>query len=314
MTRIESDPVSAPHTTVLVAPAMGVPARVYRRLTEALTTSGFDVEIVPRRGIEEGSEPPSRRSDWSYADEAADLADAVAAARADDTETRVLVVGHSLGAQLAAMVAVPEEHAPDGIVAIGASVPHFRHYGLRGVPLAALAASVAPVAGIAGRWPRGGFGGPTPRTLMREWARMVLTGRAPFALDSRIGAGVVDPAARRRARHRPCGLGVRRRVRTGGDHSLALRRRALSAGREHHPHRLGPHARHRRAPNRGLVGLAHDHHAGAHRVRCRPTVMIRAPRPPTWTRSVPGCGLRCHEPTHRSRRRRERGLRHRTEP
>ncbi|OUC78756.1 alpha/beta fold hydrolase [Gordonia lacunae] len=186
MTRIESDPVSAPHTTVLVAPAMGVPARVYRRLTEALTTSGFDVEIVPRRGIEEGSEPPSRRSDWSYADEAADLADAVAAARADDTETRVLVVGHSLGAQLAAMVAVPAEHAPDGIVAIGASVPHFRHYGLRGVPLAALAASVAPVAGIAGRWPRGGFGGPTPRTLMREWARMVLTGRAPFALDSRI--------------------------------------------------------------------------------------------------------------------------------
>ncbi|MCZ4536581.1 alpha/beta fold hydrolase [Gordonia terrae] len=93
---------------------MGVPARVYRRLTEALSRAGFDVVIVPRRGIEEGSEPPSRRSDWSYADEADDLADAVAAARADDTETRVLVLGHSLGAQLAAMVALREDHAPDG--------------------------------------------------------------------------------------------------------------------------------------------------------------------------------------------------------
>ncbi|MET4164050.1 MULTISPECIES: alpha/beta fold hydrolase [Gordonia] len=192
MTRIESHPVSALHTTVLVAPAMGVPARVYRRLTEALTRTGFDARIVPRRGIEEGSDPPSRRSDWSYADEAADLADAVAAARADDTETRVLVLGHSLGAQLAAMVARREEDAPDGIVAIGASVPHCRHYGVRGVPLAALAASVAPIAGITGRWPRRGFGGPTPRTLMREWARMVLTGRAPFPLDSRIAVPVLS--------------------------------------------------------------------------------------------------------------------------
>ncbi len=96
------------------------------------------------------------------------------------------MLGHSLGAQLAAIVTSRTDRAPDGIVAIGASVPHFRHYGARGIPLAALAASVTPVAAVLGRWPRRGFGGPTPRTLMREWARMVLTGWAPFALDSRI--------------------------------------------------------------------------------------------------------------------------------
>ena len=186
MTRIENDPVRTRHTTVLISPAMGVPARVYRRLTEALSRAGLDVVIVPRRGIEEGSEPPSRRSDWSYADEADDLADAVTAARTETPETRVLVLGHSLGAQLAALVASRTDRAPDGIVAIGASVPHFRHYGARGIPLAALAASVTPVAAVLGRWPRRGFGGPTPRTLMREWARMVLTGWAPFALDSRM--------------------------------------------------------------------------------------------------------------------------------
>ncbi|MFC9980135.1 alpha/beta fold hydrolase [Gordonia sp. NPDC127522] len=186
MTRIENDPVRTRHTTVLISPAMGVPARVYRRLAEALTRAGFDVVIVPRRGIEDGSEPPSRRSDWSYADEADDLAGAVTAARAETPETRVLVLGHSLGAQLAAMVASRTDRGPDGVVAIGASVPHFRHYGARGIPLAALAASVTPVAAVVGRWPRRGFGGPTPRTLMREWARMVLTGWAPFALDFRI--------------------------------------------------------------------------------------------------------------------------------
>ncbi|MFE0747937.1 alpha/beta fold hydrolase [Gordonia sp. NPDC058843] len=186
MIRIENDPVRALHTTVLVSPAMGVPARVYRRLTEVLTTRGFDVRVVPRRGFDEGGVAPSRRTDWSYADEAADLADGVAAARAATPGTGVLVIGHSLGAQLAAMVATRGEHAPDGIVAIGASIPHFRHYGVRGVPLAVLAAAVFPVSAVAGRWPRRGFGGPTPRTLMREWARMVLTGRAPFPLDGRI--------------------------------------------------------------------------------------------------------------------------------
>ncbi|MCK8612296.1 alpha/beta fold hydrolase [Gordonia sp. C13] len=173
-------------TTVLISPAMAVPARVYRRLAEALTGYGHEVRVVPRRGVEEGSTPPSRTADWSYEDEAADLADAIAAARAEIPGTRVVVVGHSLGAQLVAMVAQTSDHTPDGIVAIGASVPAFRHYGARGVALGAIGAAVAPVSGIVGHWPRQGFGGPTPRTLMRQWARMVLTGRAPFALDRSI--------------------------------------------------------------------------------------------------------------------------------
>ncbi|MCR5976483.1 hypothetical protein GDN83_01695 [Gordonia jinghuaiqii] len=201
-----TDTADTGHTTVLISPAMGVPARVYRRLIDALGAQGFDAVVVARRGIEEGSVPPSRTTDWGYADEAADLADAVARSRADaahtetthtetthteTTRTWVLVIGHSLGAQLAAQVAqtadrTPADHTPDGIVAVGASVPWFGHYGLRGVPLGAVAAAVPPVSGIVGHWPRQGFGGPTPRTLMREWAHMVLTGRAPFALDGSI--------------------------------------------------------------------------------------------------------------------------------
>ncbi|MBM7278908.1 alpha/beta fold hydrolase [Gordonia rubripertincta] len=173
-------------TTVLISPAMSVPARVYRRLVEALTGYGLEVRVVPRRGVEEGAVPPSRTADWSYEDEAADLADAIAAARAEIPGARVLVVGHSLGAQLVAMVAQTSDHTPDGIVAIGASLPSFRHYGIRGVPLGAIGAAVAPVSAIVGHWPRRGFGGPTPRTLMRQWARMVLTGRAPFTLDRSI--------------------------------------------------------------------------------------------------------------------------------
>lgn len=193
--------------TALISPAMGVPARVYRRLSEALASgasaqsgalgsgalaqsgasaqSGFEVGVVARRGVEDGSPPPARAVDWSYEDEADDLAEAVAAARAR-TGGPVLVIGHSLVAQLAALAAQRSDHRPDGIVAIGASVPWFRHYGRRAVPFAALAASVGPVTAVVGHWPRQGFAGPTPRTLMRQWARMVLTGRPPFDLDGSI--------------------------------------------------------------------------------------------------------------------------------
>lgn len=191
--------------TALISPAMGVPARVYRRLSEALGSgalgsgasasaasasgasaqSGFEVGVVARRGVEGGSPRPARAVDWSYEDEADDLAEAIAAARAR-TGGPVLVIGHSLGAQLAALAAQRSDHRPDGIVAIGASVPWFRHYGRRAVPFAALAASVRPVTAVVGHWPRQGFAGPTPRTLMRQWARMVLTGRPPFDLDGSI--------------------------------------------------------------------------------------------------------------------------------
>ncbi|MEO9330136.1 alpha/beta fold hydrolase [Gordonia aurantiaca] len=191
--------------TAVISPAMGVPARVYRRFSEALTDDGFDVRLVPRRGLEEGSPPPSRGTDWSYEDEADDLAASVAESRAA-TGGPVVVIGHSLGAQLAALAAQRSGAAPDGIVAIGASVPWFRFYGVRAVPFAALAASVAPIGAVVGHWPRQGFAGPTPRTLMRQWARMVLTGRPPFDLDGsvrvptlmvRLGDDelVTDPAA-----------------------------------------------------------------------------------------------------------------------
>ncbi|MCR8897095.1 alpha/beta fold hydrolase [Gordonia sp. GONU] len=177
---------TAAPTTVLISPAMAVPSRVYRRLAEALAGHGLDVRVVARRGVEEGSAPPSRTADWSYEDEAADLADAIAGARADVPGTRVVVIGHSLGAQLAAMVAQSSDHTPDGIVAVGASVPAVRHYGIRGVALGAIAGAVTPVSAIVGHWPRPGFGGPAARTLMRQWARMVLTGQAPFAVDRSI--------------------------------------------------------------------------------------------------------------------------------
>lgn len=89
--------------TALISPAMGVPARVYRRLSEALGSgalasgtsvsgasaqAGFEVGVVGRRGVEDGSPPPARAVNWSYEDKADDLAEAIAAARARTGRSR----------------------------------------------------------------------------------------------------------------------------------------------------------------------------------------------------------------------------------
>ncbi|RPA19761.1 alpha/beta hydrolase [Gordonia sp. OPL2] len=167
--------------TVLISPAMAVPSRYYRPLAECLTEFAGWVETVPRRGVGDGARRPSRGHDWSYADEADDLAAAVTRARAQRPGHPVLVLGHSLGAHLCAMIGRRTDgSAPDAVVTVAASVPWYRHYSRGGLIEHATGTAVPVVTAVAGYWPAPGFGAPAPRTLMREWARMVRTGVTPF--------------------------------------------------------------------------------------------------------------------------------------
>jgi predicted alpha/beta hydrolase len=70
---------------------------------------------------------------------------------------------------------------------VGAAIPHYRHFPYGGLHLAAMAAVVVPVttAGL-GYVPKPAFGGPGARTFMRDWSRMVLTGRPPFPVGRPI--------------------------------------------------------------------------------------------------------------------------------
>jgi predicted alpha/beta hydrolase len=161
---------------------MAVSARFYLPLVEAFAARGWEAVALPRRGYELGSPVASRGTDWSYDDEITDIADTVTKARAEDPDRPVILLGHSLGAQLGAGHQLHREPA-DGFVAVGASIPHARYYplGLRG-----LAAMIPVVARVRGFLPRPFFGGPGARTMMSEWARMVRTGRPPFDVPSRI--------------------------------------------------------------------------------------------------------------------------------
>lgn len=170
---------------VLIAAAMAVPSGFYRPLVAELVSRGWEAQALPTRGFERGEPAASRSQDWSYGDEIQAIADAVAKARADDPDRPVILLGHSLGAQLCAGHQI--HHPPaDGLVTVGASVPHFRSYPYGGLPVLAMGVAVPVVTRLRGFLPKPFFGGPGARTLMREWARFVRTGRPPFDVPRRI--------------------------------------------------------------------------------------------------------------------------------
>ncbi|MEO6472771.1 MAG: alpha/beta fold hydrolase [Aeromicrobium sp.] len=174
-----------PEPIVLISAAMAVPSGFYRPLVESFAERGWQAQALPTRGFEREEPTASRSHDWSYDDEISAIANAVAKARADDPERPVILLGHSLGSQLGAGHEIHRTPS-DGFVTVGASVPDYRFYPHGGVHLLVLGTSVPVLTRIYGYLPKPFFGGPGARTLMREWARFVRTGRPPFTVPNKI--------------------------------------------------------------------------------------------------------------------------------
>lgn len=170
---------------VVIAAAMAVPSGYYRPLERAFAERGWPACTVPTHGFERDQPRASRHHDWSYASEVDEIARVVAAARADDPTRPVLLVGHSLGAQLGAMHELHRTPS-DAFVTVGGSVPHYRSYPHGGLPVLFMGVSVPVVTRVLGYLPRPFFGAPGAATLMRQWARFVRTGRPPFSVPHPI--------------------------------------------------------------------------------------------------------------------------------
>ena len=160
---------------------MAIGSRYYRPLITEFEQHGWIAHALPRRGFEDNGGVAGRDQDWSYRDEIEDLDAAVARARTQHPGRPIVLLGHSLGGQLVA--GHQTTHAGvDGVITVAAALPHHRTYPLRQWPqLLLMAAVVVPLlTGVFGYLPRPAFGAPGARTLMREWARIVVTGRPPY--------------------------------------------------------------------------------------------------------------------------------------
>jgi predicted alpha/beta hydrolase len=184
--QLSVDYLSGPESAavVIIIPAMGVRASSYRRFAAALRQRRLDVAVADLRGT--GSSVPSVDSSarFGYHELATvDLPLIVDTVRAQAPELPVIVLGHSLGGQIAPMFAARWPNQLAGLALIAAGTPHYRAFrnigGLAGaVPLLGTSI-IAAVARVRGYWPgdRLGFAGRQSRVLVADWARLARTGR-----------------------------------------------------------------------------------------------------------------------------------------
>ncbi|MFD6432360.1 alpha/beta fold hydrolase [Streptomyces venezuelae] len=178
-------PGPPPAPMVLILPAMGVPARFYRRFARQLHDEGLTVLTVDLRGQGEATPPAAGRGAPGHGYRAIveeDLPAVVSAIRDElGTEPPLFLLGHSLGGQLGLVYAASARRpAVDGVAVIATGSVWFRAFApLRGAGLLLVQLLIAGTATLLGRWPgtRLGFGGNQPKGVMRDWARQVRTGR-----------------------------------------------------------------------------------------------------------------------------------------
>ncbi|MBC3832974.1 alpha/beta fold hydrolase [Undibacterium amnicola] len=123
-------PVGAVRAVVLMPAAMGVKQQFYAPFAEFLCEHGFAVLSFDYRGM--GESLPSQFvdslrgfdadiSDWAELD----YNSALLAARAWHADVPLLVIGHSLGGQLAGLL--PDNHLIDGMLTVGSGTGYWRY-------------------------------------------------------------------------------------------------------------------------------------------------------------------------------------------
>ena len=173
---------ATPKAVVVVAPALGIRASYYAKLCSGLAARGLAAVAIDLPG--HGASPVrAGPRDWGYADLIEHYASACAALeRLRDAP--LLLLGHSIGGQVALMLGGRAPTRLRAVVLVASGAPYWRCWpGLEGARIRLATAASAQIARMLGHYPgeRLGFGGREARRLIREWASVARTGDYAFA-------------------------------------------------------------------------------------------------------------------------------------
>lgn len=192
------DPAMPARGAVVVLPALGLAARFYRPLAQALAAIGFFAVVLEPRGHGDSPWRPDRHCNYGFAEWIReDIPAAVNQARLHSDKP--VVLGHSLGGHLAAMFAADRPEAVGGLVLSACGSPWRQAYAL-GTRLRVdfLRHFVIPLSGVMGYYPgdRVGFGGREARRLMQDWSALARTNRyRAYGIDIDYDAALRDFSA-----------------------------------------------------------------------------------------------------------------------
>lgn len=183
--------------TLLWLPALGVAARHYLPLADALAARGVAVFVHEWRGNGSSSLRAGRRCDWGYRELLqCDLPTSDAAISAALPGVARTLGGHSLGGQLACCRLALDPQSARSLWLVASGAPYWRAFPAPLRWALPLAYGFLPwLADVSGALPghRIGFGGNEARGLIRDWSRSALGGRYAAAgldvdLEARMAA------------------------------------------------------------------------------------------------------------------------------
>lgn len=172
-----------PHAPVILClPAMGVPARFYRTMMQALAAAtGGPVYTAELRGQGDSAERVARGADFGYREIVEkDVPRWLDHLAFHHPHRRIVLLGHSLGGQLAVLASAALAHRLGALVLVAAGTAHHRVWPAAQRWRARLTVHAIALAARLLPWYPGrrlGFGGNQPRRLMRDWSFNALTGR-----------------------------------------------------------------------------------------------------------------------------------------
>lgn len=170
----------APRATVLIAPALGVRASYYTKLCQALLERGLAATAVDLPG--QGVSPirASRGQDWGYPQILDHYENASEAIASVVPSKPIVLLGHSLGGQLALMLGGRDVPQLGGVIVVASGCPWWRTWqGFDAWRIAASTQACAVLGHALGYYPgdKVGFGGREAKTLIVQWAHAARTGR-----------------------------------------------------------------------------------------------------------------------------------------
>jgi predicted alpha/beta hydrolase len=184
---VEYGTPSAIAASIVFLPALGVPIGYYHRLLTEWATSRHIVALE-MRGMPQSPVVNVRRADHGYASTVHQDVPALLRFPSLLSVPATVLVGHSLGGQIALLAAAAGYATPRAIVAIGSgtSGAHAQPTPMRRLIRSWQILTVDAVSSVLGYWPgdRFGFAGRQPRRMMRDWAYEARTGRYRFSGDS----------------------------------------------------------------------------------------------------------------------------------
>lgn len=193
-----------PRASLLWLPALGVAARHYIPLADALAANGVAVFLHEMRGNGSSSLRASRQVDWGYRQILTlDIARSHAAIAEHCAGPERIIGGHSIGAQFAACYLGLHPDAFGQLWLVASGSPYWRTFPAPKRYVFPLAFQFAPwIADRRGVFHgrRLGFAGDEARSLMRDWARVGLSNRyAAAGMEVDLEAALSTVPARTRA-------------------------------------------------------------------------------------------------------------------